>query len=59
MSETKQTQPAESTKKKGGRPVGYSPKQEPKHALAEEDGEYVLIRVPKKQLAKLLLKGLI
>jgi hypothetical protein len=58
MSEAKQTQPTEQ-KKKGGRPVGYSPKQETKHTLAEEDGDYVLIRVPKKQLAKLLLKDLI
>lgn len=54
-----QTDQKPEPKKKGGRPVGYSPKQEPKHALAEEDGEYVVIRVPKKQLAKLLLKDLI
>lgn len=52
-------------KKKGGRPVGYSPAKAPKDInspkeppLISEDGDYLVIRVSKKAVAKLLLKDL-
>jgi hypothetical protein len=45
-------------KKKGGRPKGFSPKTETK-PMIQEDGEYVILRIKKKELAKLLLKDLI
>jgi hypothetical protein len=48
-----QKQP-EQPKKKGGRPVGFSPKSAPPHGptLLEDDGEYVIIRIKKKELAR-------
>jgi hypothetical protein len=47
-------------KKKGGRPAGFSPKAaEPKQELLEDDGDYVVVRIKKKELAKLLLRDLI
>jgi hypothetical protein len=53
------TEVKEVTKGKGGRPPGYSPKQEAKAVVVEEDGEYITIRIPKKQLSKLILKDLL
>lgn len=47
------------TKKKGGRPVGYSPKPEAKGVTVSDDGEYITVRIPKKQLGKLILKDLL
>ncbi len=53
-------------KKKGGRPVGYSPKQEtpgqPKQTGGIElllEGEYVTLRIPKKHLTRKLLAELL
>ncbi|HYX33658.1 MAG TPA: hypothetical protein VE954_11125 [Oligoflexus sp.] len=42
-----------------GRPAGFSPKAKETSTVLQEDGEYVVIRVQKKQLMKLLLKDLI
>ena len=56
---SRQTKDAPEPKKKGGRPLGFSPKHETKGATLEDDGDYVIIRVQKKQLMKLLLKDLI
>jgi hypothetical protein len=59
------TEPETSAPKtnKGGRPKGFSHKQEtpgqPKQELLQDDGEYVVIRVKKRELAKLLLRDLI
>lgn len=46
-------------KKKGGRPVGYSPKPEAKGVIVSDDGDYITVKIPKKQLGKLILKDLI
>lgn len=58
--QTEQPKP-ETTKKKGGRPVGFSPKAATQSGptLLEDDGEWFIIRVNKKAAAKLLLKDLI
>lgn len=58
--QTEQPKP-ETTKKKGGRPQGYSPKAATPSGPTplEDDGDYVVIRVKKKELAKLLLRDLI
>ncbi len=59
QSEQKQPEPT-AAKPKGGRPKGFSPvKAQPQPSLIEDDGDYVVIRVQKKQLAKLLLKDLL
>jgi hypothetical protein len=46
-------------KKKGGRPTGYSPKVETKGVVVEDSGEFIIVKIPKKQLGKLILKDLI
>jgi hypothetical protein len=56
--ETAQTKQGDN-KKKGGRPVGYSPKQDPKGLILHDDGEYITVKIPKKQLGKLILKDLL
>jgi hypothetical protein len=52
--------PAEQPKKKGGRPLGYSPTKtsKPEVSLSIE-GEYVIIKLPKKDLSRKLLADLI
>jgi hypothetical protein len=47
------------SKKKGGRPVGYSPKPEAKGVIVADDGEFITVKIPKKQLGKLILKDLL
>jgi hypothetical protein len=52
--------PEHATKKKGGRPVGYSPKAEPKAGISVTvEGDEVIIRIPKKELSRKLLADLI
>jgi len=54
-----QTEQKPEPKKKGGRPVGYSPKPEAKGVIVEDEGDFITVRIPKKHLGKLLLKDLI
>lgn len=49
----------EATKGKGGRPAGYSPKAETKGVVIEDNGEFIIVKIPKKQLGKLILKDLL
>jgi hypothetical protein len=46
-------------KKKGGRPMGYSPKTETKGMKISVEGDEVVIRIPKKDLSRKLLADLI
>lgn len=52
-------QKPEPAKKKGGRPVGYTPKPEAKGVIVEDSGDYITVKIPKKQLGKLILKDLL
>ncbi|HEY9661975.1 MAG TPA: hypothetical protein V6C65_26260 [Allocoleopsis sp.] len=45
--------------KKGGRPKGFSPKQETKGMRVSIEGDEVVIRIPKKDLSRKLLADLI
>jgi hypothetical protein len=53
------TEQTTTTPKPKGRPPGFSPAKVESKQLIEEDGEYVVIRIKKKELAKLLLKDLL
>ena len=49
-------------KSKGGRPAGYSPKATPPKQptiTITEDGDCLVIRVPKRLASKLILKDLL
>jgi hypothetical protein len=46
-------------KKKGGRPKGFSPKTEAKGIQVTIEGEYVVLKIPKKDLSRKLLADLI
>ncbi|HEY9664456.1 MAG TPA: hypothetical protein V6C65_38920 [Allocoleopsis sp.] len=45
--------------KKGGRPKGFSPKTEAKGIQVIIEGEYVVLKIPKKDLSRKLLADLI
>lgn len=63
QSEQKVQEPKQSElplKGKTGRPKGWSPaKTQPQPPMIQEDGQFVIIRLEKKQIAKLILKDLL